>query len=74
MERRFYRELWSLRFNKMLELEEKSVENYQALREECRARFQTHSIAEHLDQLIADEKRHALLVRELIQILEKQPE
>ena len=74
MERRFYKELWSLRFNKMLALEKKSVVDYQALLDECKKRFKNHSIASHLERLIADEKKHALLVQELIEILSRQPD
>lgn len=72
MEPRFYKELWSLRFNKMLALEKKSVVDYQALIEECKKRFKNHSIIAHLKRLVADEKKHILLVQELIQILNRQ--
>lgn len=72
MERRFYRELWSLRFNKMLKLEKKSVVTYRDLLEECQKRFKDHSIISHLERLIRDEKRHARLVQELIKILNRQ--
>lgn len=72
MERRFYRELWELRFNKMLELEKKSVVDYEALLEECRKRFKNHAIQEHLEKLIHDEKKHARLVGELLEILARQ--
>ena len=73
MKRRFYRELWALRFKRMLKLEEKSAVDYQVLIDECTKRFKDHSIVTHLTQLVADEKRHALLVRELIEILDSQP-
>ncbi len=72
MERRFYKELWAIRFNKMLELEKKSFVDYQALLEECKKRFKDHSIIAHLERLIADEKNHAILVQELIDILNRQ--
>ena len=73
MRREFYKELWRLRFEKMLRLEEQSVVGYQALLEESKKRFRDHSIIPNLEKLISDEKRHALLVKELISILERQP-
>ena len=72
MERRLYQELWSLRFNKMLELEKKSVTDYEFLLEECKKRDKAHSIQPHLERLIKDEKKHTLLVEELLQILDSQ--
>ena len=74
MERCFYKELWRLRFKKMLALEKKSVVAYQALLDECKKRFENHSIASHLEKLIADEKKHTLLVQEMIEILSRQPD
>ncbi len=73
MERRFYRELWGLRFKKMLALEEQSVKAYEELLAECSKKYKGHAIEPHLEKLIADEKKHALLVRELIELLAKQP-
>ena len=72
MERRFYKELWSIRFDKMLKLEKQSVAAYQALLDESRKRHKGHSIEPNLDKLIADEKKHTLLVQELIEILDRQ--
>ena len=72
MERRFYRELWSIRFNKMLGLEQQSVTDYQELLKECRKKYKGHSIEPNLERLISDEKKHVLLVQELIEILNKQ--
>ena len=74
MDRPLYKELWKLRFEKMLKLEEESVVDYQALLEECKTKFKGHSLASHLEKLITDEKKHALLVKELIAILERQPD
>lgn len=72
MKRRFYKEVWELRFKKMLILEEQSIVDYQALLEETQKHYQGHAIIPHLQRLIADEKKHAVLVKELLQILEKQ--
>ena len=74
MERRFYKELWTIRFHKMLQLEKQSVVDYQALLEGCKKRHKGHSIEPHLERLIADEKKHTLLVQELIEILSRQPD
>jgi len=72
MDRRLYRELWRLRFEKMLKLEEESVKDYQTLIEECRRKHKDHSIIPHFEKLIADEKKHVALVKELLQILNRQ--
>ena len=72
MERVFYKELWRIRFTKMLQLEEQSVTDYQALLKECQKKYKGHSIEANLEKLITDEKKHALLVRELIGILDRQ--
>ena len=73
MEGRLYKKLWDIRFKKMLSLEEKAVRDYTSLRKDCEGRLKEHSILPHLDRLIADEKKHAGLVCELMEILERQP-
>ena len=72
MEKRFYKELWDLRFHKMLQLEKQSAAAYQALLDRCEKDFAGHSMIPHFKKLIADEKRHVLLVQELIDILKRQ--
>ena len=72
MERRFYKELWEIRFKKMLQLELQSVTDYQALLNECRKKYKDHPIEPHLEKLIKDEKKHAVLVEELISVLNAQ--
>ena len=72
MQRKLYRELWNIRFLKMLELEKKSIQSYEALLEECRKKHKGHSIEPHLERLIADEKKHERLVRQLLEILRAQ--
>ena len=74
MERRFYKELWSIRFNKMFELEKQGIVAYEGLLRECKNKHKGHSIEAHLERLIADEKRHAILVEELLRILNTQPD
>lgn len=72
MEKRLYKQLWGLRFKKMLHLEEKAAADYEALLRECRAKYGEHSIIPDLERLISDEKKHARLVKELLDILGRQ--
>ena len=72
MERKLYKELWQLRFDKMLKLEQQSVDDYQGLLQECEKSYKDHAIANHLKKLIQDEQKHVNLVQELIRILERQ--
>jgi hypothetical protein len=58
----------------MLKLEEQSVLDYQAMLDECKAKSGQHAIVPHLQGLIRDEKKHALLCKELLAILDRQPE
>ena len=74
MERRLYKELWRLRFEKMLRLEEESVTDYQALLEECKTKYKSHTLIPHFERLITDEKKHAHLCKELLTILNRQPD
>ena len=74
MERKLYRELWKIRFNKMLALEKQGVTVYQKLLSECRNKYRGHSVEAPLERLIADEKRHVILVGRLLRILEAQPD
>lgn len=72
MKRRFYKEMWAIRFVKMLRLEEQSITDYQGLLDETHKHYPGHSIIPHLQRLIADEKKHAILCKELLEILERQ--
>ena len=72
MKRRFYREIWSHRFHKMLELEKRSVRDYQSLLEDCKKKHGSGVILTHFEKLINDEQKHVLLVEELLNILHRQ--
>ncbi len=72
MERRLYKELWKIRFEKMLGLERQSITDYQSLLEECKKNYKDHAIQAHLEKLIVDEKKHERLVQELLEILRQQ--
>lgn len=73
MQRKLYKELWTMRFQKMLKLEEQSVEDYGALLKESKLKYRSATqLQDHLKQLIVDEKKHAKLVRELLSIVDRQ--
>lgn len=72
MKRKFYKELWRLRFTKMLGLEKRSAEEYEALLAECKKCHKDHAVIPVFEKLIADEKRHTRLVEDLLRILERQ--
>ena len=73
MQRKLFQELWNLRFQKMLALEEQSISDYKDLLKECN-QLKDEETIKKLKQLIADETRHAKLVRELIKIVKRQGE
>ena len=66
------RELWGIRFRKMLNVEKLGVEECQKLLDECKANHSFPVIEPHLEQLVRDEIKHSLLVEKLIQLLDKQ--
>ncbi len=72
MHRKLYRELWGARFKRMLDLEKKSIQDYEKMLNECRSHHNEHSVIPLLERLIRDETKHAQLVEELIQILGRQ--
>ncbi len=73
MQKKLYKELWVLRFKKMLVLEEDSIRDYESILKQC-AKSKNDLLAGKLKQLIGDETRHAKLVRELIKIVNRQEE
>ena len=69
MQRSLYKELWAMRFQKMLVLERQGVRGYRNLLKECRDKLQEESLIQtHLKKLIADETKHVKLVEELLNI------
>ena len=75
MQRQLYKELWVLRFQKMLRLEEESIVGYQKLLEECQKKSEGGlELQNDLKKLITDEKRHAKLVQELLNIVRREEE
>ncbi len=72
MQKKLYKELWNLRFQKMLVLEEQSARDYKDILKECTKLKTAETVKEKLKQLIADENQHAKYVRELIEIVNRQ--
>ena len=71
MQRKLYRELWTMRFQKMLKLEEQSIVDYTSVLKECKGKGNT-VFETNLKKLILDEKKHAKLVKELLNIVDRQ--
>ena len=62
-----------MRFQKMLKLEEQSILDYESLLQECVNKGKDEKvIGTNLEKLIADEKKHAKLVQELLAIVGRQ--
>ena len=74
MDRRATKKLWKIRFDKMFLLEKQGVRNYEMLLKECQDKYKSHPIVPHFKKLITDEKKHVLLVEELLTILRRQPD
>ena len=74
MQKKLYKELWNLRFQKMLVLEEQSIQDYEEILKECGKSKAASETKEKLERLITDETRHAKYVRELIKIVNRQEE
>ena len=70
MQRKLYKELWAMRFQKMLDLEEQSVVAYESVLKECKK--PNSELETDLKKLILDEKKHAKLVSELLKIVNRQ--
>ena len=70
MQRTLFKELWVLRFEKMLRLEEEGIVTYESFLDECRKNHKSEKeVQEQLKTLITDEKKHARLVCEVYQSL-----
>ena len=74
MERKHFKELWRLRFEKMLALEKQGAEEYQTLLNERQGECQASSVIPHLKLLINEEKKHIHLVEELLEMVNRQPD
>lgn len=74
MQKKLYKELWRLRFQKMLALEEQSIQDYEQILKECTQENIQGTVKGRLKQVISDETAHVKLVQELIQIVNSQGE
>ena len=74
MQKKLYKELWTLRFQKMLTLEEQGIQEYQNLLKDCVKAKADDSVKDKLKKLIADETRHAKYVQELLKVVDAQEE
>ncbi|MBI4394580.1 MAG: hypothetical protein HY583_00125 [Candidatus Omnitrophica bacterium] len=73
MQRSLYKELWLMRFQKMLDLEREAVSGYSDLLKEYQDKYKGESqVQNHLKKLIIDEKKHAKLVEELLRTVQSQ--
>ena len=70
-----YKELWAMRFQEMLRLEQEGISNYESLLEACKGKSKDQTrLRAQLKDLVADEKKHVKLVQELLEIVERQPD
>ena len=73
MQRELFKELWVMRFEKMLRLEEEGIQAYESFLDECQKKHKDEKeVLQHLKTLITDEKKHARLVKELLTIVKRQ--
>jgi len=63
------RELWRIRFQRILELEEESFEFYKKLLKEKSEILEKAGIAPTLKQIMSDEGRHIRIAKDLLQII-----
>lgn len=72
MKEEFLKTLWMLRFEKMKETEENAAWTYQEILDECLAAFgESDPGVENLHKLVREERGHAHLAEELMQILRR---
>lgn len=74
MERKHFKELWRMRFEKMLSLEKQAEETYRLLLNERERECSDSAAIPHLQLLTIEEKKHIHLVEELLEILHRQPD
>lgn len=77
MDRKHYKDLWLIRFEKMLQFEKDAAKGYTKLMKKADCLPKPLKIKRFiyncLEEIYKDEKRHAALVRRLIKIAERQP-
>ena len=63
------RELWQIRFQKILELEEESFNFYQKLLKEKSELLEKTGVKSIINQICADEGRHIRIAKDLLRIV-----
>ena len=66
------RELWSIRFLRILQLEQESFDFYQKLLNEKSAVLEETGVHSILKQILRDEGRHIKIAKELIRLVGQQ--
>lgn len=69
MSRHDERELWRLRFQKILQLEEESFEFYKALLREKGPLLEEAGIQSILEQILHDEGKHIRIAKDLVRLI-----
>ena len=65
----FLKTLWLLRFDKIKKMEEEAAWGYQEVLDRCLSLFgKNDDVIKHLEKLVQEERQHAKLGDELIQI------
>lgn len=67
------KELWQIRFQKILQLEQESFEFYQKLLKEKKEIVEKTGIASTLKEIMRDEGRHIRIARDLLKIVGGNP-
>lgn len=62
------RELWCIRFERVLELEQESFDFYQKLLKEKPGLLEDAGIKNTLEQIMRDEAKHIRIARELVRL------
>ncbi len=67
------KELWQIRFQKILQLEQESFEFYQKLLKDKKELVDRMAIEATLKQIMQDEGRHIQIARDLLKIVDGNP-
>ncbi len=71
MQRETLIEVWKIRFQKMLNLEEEAVDLYQTLIEENSQLLDEADVEEYLKEILKDEIKHVKMAKKLCQLAEE---
>ena len=71
MKNEYLKTLWALRFQKMKKNEEEAAWKYQEVLDVCLIDLKEDSVIQSLHQLVREERMHARLAEDLIQIVHR---